>query len=69
MGVRKKKSRGGARPGAGRPPMLTDRARILVYVDGSVARVLAQRARSKGTSVSEYVREVLTQHVKRARRR
>ena len=68
MRARKARTRGGARPGAGRPPTLKDGTRILVYVDGAVARALRGLARRNGKALSQYARDILTQHVKRTRR-
>ena len=69
MGSRQKKQRGGARPGAGRKPILEDAVRFLIYLDGPIETQLRAFARRDGVSASVYVRGVLTRHVRSRKRR
>ncbi len=46
MSARKKK-RGGARPGAGRPPILSEPVRVTVWLEESTVAVLDELAESR----------------------
>ena len=60
--------RGGRRPGAGRKPGIQEPTRLSFYVDGPVRDALEELAERDGVGFSEYLRRVLTRHVKSRRR-
>ena len=65
----KKSTRGGARPGAGRPPILEDAVRVVIYLDGPVADGLMEYADEEELGLSQYARKVLTRHLHSRQRR
>ncbi len=72
MGKRKGKSkgtRGGARPGAGRKPILDRPVRVTLFVEGDVADALQRLADDQDVVFSAYLRGVLARHVTSKQRR
>jgi len=68
MAKRRKGSRGGARPGAGRKPVLRDRVGLTVQFDGSVYERLADLAEEREESIGSLVREAVAAYLTRRRR-
>ena len=66
--AKKKKTRGGWRPGAGRKPILSDRVSLTVYVDSEQYDQLAELAEEKEQSLASIAREAITAYLKRKRR-
>ncbi len=60
---------GGRRAGAGRKPGIKKPTRLSFYVDGPVRDALEELAEGDGVGFSEYLRRVLTRHVKSRQRR
>ena len=65
----KKSGRGGARPGAGRPPLFKDRYDLTVRFERRELDRLVELATERGKSVAEVVREAVTSYLARRRRR
>ena len=63
----RKKKRGGARPGAGRPPILSEPVRVTVWLEESTVAVLDELAESRELPLTTYIRDVLERHVRRKR--
>ena len=66
--AKKKSTRGGWRPGAGRKPILSDRVSLTVYVDSEQYDQLAELAEEKEQSLASIAREAITAYLKRKRR-
>ena len=66
--TKKKSTRGGWRPGAGRKPILSDRVSLTVYVDSEQYDQLAELAEEKEQSLASIAREAITAYLKRKRR-
>ena len=66
MSARKKK-RGGARPGAGRPPILSEPVRVTVWLEESTVAVLDELAESRELPLTTYIRDVLERPVRQKR--
>ena len=70
MAIEKKKpGPGGARPGAGRKPILSDAVRVTFDLERDEADALRELAARKGTSVSSVVRDAVRAFLKRMKRR
>jgi hypothetical protein len=70
VNVRKRKGGpGGARPGAGRPPLFEDRSDLSVRFERRELDKLVELADERGVSVAELVREAVTAYLARRRRR
>ena len=68
--VRKKKGGpGGARSGAGRPPLFEERSDLSVRFERRELDKLVELASERGVSVAELVREAVTLYLARRRRR
>ena len=63
MARRKKDKRGGARPGAGRKPILRDPVHVSLLLEADTVEALEELAQGKGMLFSGYVRTVLGKHV------
>ena len=59
------KRRGGARPGAGRPSVLQDRARIMVHLERDDLESIRELADESGKSVGEMIRDILSRSLRR----
>ena len=69
MAARKKKGkRGGARPGAGRPPVVHDPVRFTLDFERPDFEALDRIAEEKGQSMASLVRAAVATFVKRRRR-
>jgi hypothetical protein len=66
--TKKKSTRGGSRPGAGRKPILRDRVGLTVHVDGEQYDQLAKMAEEKQQSLGSLVREAITTYLKRRKK-
>ncbi len=67
--AKKKSTRGGKRPGAGRKPILRDRVALTVHVDGEQYDQLAELADEKEQSLGSVVREAITAYLAKKRKR
>ena len=67
--TRRKQGRGGARPGAGRKPTLTDRVGLSVQFDGDIYDRLAEAADESAVSMGSVVREAVAQYLARKRKK
>ena len=67
--AKKKSTRGGWRPGAGRKPILSDRVSLTVYVDSEQYDRLAELAEEKEQSLASIAREAITAYLKRKRKK
>ncbi len=65
---KKKNGRGGARVGAGRPPLLKGARPITILLDGRDLDRLAKLADARRVSLAAYVRSVLAQHLRGRRK-
>ena len=69
MGARKTRTtRGGARRGAGRPPLFKDRVRLVVYLERKDHEELQDLAETREEAVGTLVRDILERYLKRRRR-
>ncbi len=66
---RKKDKRGGARPGAGRKPILREPVHVSLILEADTVEALEELAEGKDVLFSGYVRGVLSSHVVSKRRR
>ena len=69
MAKRKKGAVGGARPGAGRKPILQNRVGLTVQFDGDVYERLAELADEHEQSIGALVREAVAAYLVRRRKR
>jgi hypothetical protein len=60
---------GGARPGAGRPPLFEERSDLSVRFERRELDKLVELAGERGVSVAELVRDAVTLYLARRRRR
>ncbi len=67
--TRKKGKRGGRRPGAGRPAVLSNPTFLTLRLEEETFDELARLADAKRRALRTYVREVLVAHVARRKRR
>ncbi len=67
--TRKKAKRGGRRPGAGRPAVLSNPIFLTVRLEEETLEKLARLADTERRALRTYVREVLVAHVARRKRR
>jgi hypothetical protein len=66
---RKKATRGGARPGAGRKPILQNRVGLTVQFDGDVYERLAELSEKREKSIGSLVREAVAAYLTRRGKR
>ncbi len=64
----KKKGRGGARPGAGRKPVLEDPVSVTLDLERPHAKALRSLADEEGASLASLVRAAVAAYLKRRRR-
>lgn len=70
MAARKTKpGRGGKRAGAGRPPTLKDARSVTLFVEGPDFEALEEIAEERGVSVASLIREAVSAHLRRLRRK
>ena len=70
MAVRKAKSkRGGARPGAGRKPVLRDARSLTFYVEAEDLALVRKIAASRGLAIAEVIRAAVRSYARRFKRR
>ncbi len=69
MTARKKASWGGARPGAGRPPLGRKLHRRSIDFEEAEDRLLRKIATERGISVVQVIREAVTAYLKRQKTR
>ncbi len=67
--AKKKSTRGGKRPGAGRKPILRDRVGLTVQFDGDQYDQLVELAEENEQSLGSIVREAITTYLKRKKKR
>jgi predicted transcriptional regulator len=60
-----KKQSGGARPGAGRPKLKTEKRQVLLNIDVEVDGALGRAAEDLNTSKSMYAQEAIQSRLKR----
>lgn len=68
MGARRKSRRGGARPGAGRPPLAEETADLTVRFERAAYQELVDLAAKRGKSAATVVREAVRAYVARRRK-
>jgi hypothetical protein len=68
MTIRKSKGkRGGKRPGAGRPPTLSDPVRFIMSIERTEIEALEEIARERDQSIASLVRSAVTAYLRRRR--
>ena len=68
-GMRRRKGRGGARPGAGRKRIVQKPARIAVDFEEEQMEALRGLAKRRGMSIAALVRTAVAQYIRRSGRR